>query len=65
VLAVFTKYEQFRREISFKLGDQGLDTSTDPTLLDAEVERIFEEQYLAGLTGSPPVVRLESEDFVN
>ena len=64
MLAVFTKYEQFRREISFKLGDQGLDT-TDPTLLDAEVERIFEEQYLAGLTGSPPVVRLESEDFVN
>ena len=62
VIAVFTKYEQFRHEISFKLEDQGLDTS-DPALLDAEVERIFNEQYLARLAGSPPVVRLESEDF--
>jgi hypothetical protein len=65
VIAVFTKYEQFKREISFKLEDQGIDTITDPALLRAEVERIFESQYLAKLMGPPPVVCLESEDFEN
>jgi hypothetical protein len=65
VIAVFTKYDQFKREINFKLEDQGLDTNTHPALLDAEVERIFNNEYLARLAGSPPVVRLESEDFVN
>ena len=63
VIAVFTKYDQVRREINFRLDDEGLDTSTDPALLSIEVERIFGEQYLARLTGSPPVVRLESENL--
>jgi hypothetical protein len=65
VIAVFTKYDQFRREINFKLEDQGLGTSTEPGLLNAEVERIFEKQYLANLRGAAPFVRLESEKFVN
>jgi len=65
VIAVFTKYDQFKREINFRLEDQGLDASTDPALLSAEAERIFEQQYLAKLTGSPPVVRLESENLIN
>jgi len=51
----------------FRLEDQGLDTSTstDPVLLNAKVEGIFNEQYLAKLTVSAPVVHLESENFVN
>ena len=49
----------------FRLEDRGLNTSTDQALLNAEVERIFNEQYLAKLTGSTPVVCLESENFVN
>jgi hypothetical protein len=60
VIAVFTKYDQFRRETIFMLEDRALDTCTD-----AEVERVFKEQYLAKLTGSAPVVRLESENAVN
>jgi hypothetical protein len=32
---------------------------------DAEAERIFNDRYLADLKGSPSVVCLESEDFVN
>jgi hypothetical protein len=63
VIAVFTKYDQFRRNIMMKLEDQGHGTS--PGLLNAEVENIFNGRYLANLTGSPPVVRLESEGFVN
>jgi hypothetical protein len=65
VIAVFTKYDQFRRETIFRLEDQGVDTSTNPARLDAEIEKIFNEQYLAKLTGSAPVVHLESENFVN
>jgi hypothetical protein len=65
VIAVFTKYDQFKREINFKLEDQGLDTDTHPALLNAEMERIFNKEYLARLAGSPPVVRLEGENFVN
>jgi len=65
VIAVFTKYDQFRRETIFRLEDQGLDTSTNPVLLNAEVERTFNEQYLAKLTGSEPAVRLGGENFVN
>jgi len=59
VIAVFTKYDQFRRDISFKLEDQGC----DPALRDAEVENVFKQYYLANLMGSPPFIRLESEDF--
>jgi len=55
VIAVFTKYEQFRREVMMKLEDQkrGL------ALLSDEIESIFDSHYLANLRGSPPVVRLE------
>jgi hypothetical protein len=57
VIAVFTKYEQFRREVMMKLEDQkrGL------ALLGDEIESIFDSHYLANLRGSPPVVRLESK----
>jgi hypothetical protein len=59
MVAVFTKYDQFRRNIRIKLEDQ----HRDPSLLDAEVENVFIEHYLAAIAGSPPFVRLESEDF--
>jgi hypothetical protein len=49
----------------FRLEDQGVDTSTDAAPLNAEVEKIFDEQYLAKLTRSAPFVRLESENFIN
>jgi|SRR6266850_4377176 len=61
VIAVFTKYDQFRREIKYSLEKQG----TDEALLNAEVKRNFEEQYVAKLPVSAPAVRLESERFVN
>ena len=58
MIAVFTKHDQFRRDITMKLEDQ----HRDPALLDDEMEKIFGEQFLANLKGSPPFVRLESED---
>ena len=59
MIVVFTKYDQFRRDIGFKLEDRKL----DPTLLDAEVERIFREEYLTKLRESTPFLWLESESF--
>jgi hypothetical protein len=57
VIAVFTKYDQFRRNIKINLEDE----HRDPSLLHAEVESVFNKHYLGGLTGPPPFIRLESE----
>lgn len=57
MIAVFTKYDQFKRDVGMKLEDQG----GDAALLDDEMERIFKEEFLANLKGTPPCVRLESE----
>ena len=62
VIAVFTKYDQFKRNIKIKLDDEGRDLETR---LDTEVESAFERDYLARLSGPPPFVRLESEYFLN
>jgi len=59
VVAVFTKYDQFKRDIKMKLEDEGCDREID---LNAEVENIFNRHYLASLNGPPPFIRLESED---
>jgi len=64
VIAVFTKYDQFRRETIFKLEDQGLNTCTDAVLLNAKVEKIFNKEYLVKLRESAPFVCLESESFI-
>jgi hypothetical protein len=62
VIAVFTKYEQFKREIRMKLEDQH---RYQETQLDAEVESVFNQHYLAKLTGPPPSIHLESEVFTH
>jgi len=54
VIAVFTKYDQFKHDIEMKLEDENLETD-----LDAEVEKIFDQHYLASLGGDPRFVRLE------
>jgi len=64
-IVVFTKYDQFRLETRFRLEDRGLDASTDTALLNTEVEKIFQEEYLAKLPVSAPAVCLQSESFVN
>jgi hypothetical protein len=56
---VFTKFDQFRREIRLRLEDQGRDTA----FVNDEIERVFKEQFLANLKVSLPIVRLEGEAF--
>jgi len=59
VIAVFTKYDQFKRDVKMRLEDEGRDPEMD---LDAEVDNIFNQHYLANLNGPPPFICLESED---
>lgn len=61
-MAVFTKFDQFKRDIKMRLEDEGRDPETG---LDAEVQRVFEHHYLARLAGPPPFIRLESEGFTH
>jgi hypothetical protein len=61
VIAVFTKYDQFKREIKMKMEDARRGSETN---LKDEAESIFHEHYLASLGGAPPFVRLESEYLV-
>jgi hypothetical protein len=58
VIAVFTKFDQFKRNIKMKLEDEGRDPETH---FGTEVESVFHQNYLDSLSGPPPFVRLESE----
>ena len=58
VLAVFTKYDQFKHDTKMNLEDEGRNPEMD---LDDELDKIFRQHYLAMLNGPPPFVRLESE----
>jgi hypothetical protein len=59
VIAIFTKFDQFKRDVRMKMDDEGRDPGTN---LNEEVEGRFREHYQAGLGGSPLFVRLESKD---
>jgi len=66
VIAVFTKFDQFKRDIEMKLEDQGHDpnaTLDDDPNRDNEVENVFGTEYKAHLGGSSLFVRLESKFF--
>jgi len=58
VIAVFTKYDDFKLTIGIDMEDK------DPTDVDAEVERVFKEQYLTLVEGAWKHVRLESESLI-
>ena len=63
VIAVFTKFDQFKRNIKMKLEDEGRGPETH---FETEMESVFHQYYLDSLSesGPPPFVRLESEDFL-
>ena len=61
VIAIFTKYDQFKHDIKMKLEDEGHDPLAEMDL-NAEVQNIFNQHYLARLNGPPPFIHLESKD---
>jgi hypothetical protein len=64
VIAVFTKHDQFRRNVKMKLEDRR-NGEVDQALLDTEIEDIFNKYYLANLGEAPRFVCLESKVFTN
>ena len=60
VIAVFTKFDQFKRNIKMQLEDEGRDIETH---FETEVKSVFDQYYLGGLSEPPPYVRLESEEL--
>ena len=63
LIAVFTKYDQFKNNIEIDLERAGYaDWETEA---QAKAERVFQEQYLRRLGGMPHFVRLESEVLEN
>jgi hypothetical protein len=68
VIAVFTKYDQFKIDIEMKLEDE---KSKNPynvqRTLEEEMKGVFQYDYLGRLGETPPhrYTRLESEGFGN
>ena len=63
VIAVFTKYDQFKRNIKMNLEDEAHEGPDPGNRFEDEAESIFKHHYLTSLGRTPPFVRLESEDF--
>ena len=63
VIVLFTKYDQFKRNIKMKLEDEAYEGRDLGTHSDIEVESVFNDHYLTHLGGTPPFFRLESEYF--
>ena len=60
VIAVFTKYDQFKRDVKMELVSNSPNASSEDVMNEAE--KIFQEHYLGVLKGnSPRNVRLESK----
>ena len=59
IIAVFTKYDQFRLNIEMNLEDDGCFQSENEA--PAEAERVFKEQYVGKLGVTTPFVCLESK----
>ncbi|KAF8136754.1 hypothetical protein EV363DRAFT_1320427 [Boletus edulis] len=60
VIAVFTKYDQFKRDIKIKLAMRSGGRSLTAKDVDGEVEKVFQEQYWDVVKDeSPRYVRLE------
>ena len=59
MIAVFTKYDQFKDNIEIRLKRGG--RANWETEAPVEAERVFQDEYLGKLGGTPHFVRLEGE----
>lgn len=57
IIVVFTKYDQFLRNVKMNLEDYG---NPDDNTISDEAERQFQEHYLCHLSDGVRYVRLES-----
>lgn len=62
VIAVFTKYDQFKIDVKMKMEDDEKDIT--PETLSSEINQQFEKEYLQGVERQTEYVQLESEYFM-
>ena len=62
VIAIFTKFDQFKRNMQMNLEDEG---RAKETSLNNEVEAMFHEHYKASVEEASFIIRLESEGFLS
>ena len=64
-MALFTKYDQFKRNIKMKLNEHDPPITVTDTHINGEVKRIFQKHYMAHLHEHATLYMcLESEEFV-
>jgi len=58
IIAVFTKYDQFKLNVEMKLQDEGEDSL--PEVIEEKVKELFQAEYLGMISGQPRYITLES-----
>jgi hypothetical protein len=58
IIAVFTKYDQFKLNVEFKLEDKGKDPL--PEVIEEKAKELFQAEYLGMISGQPRYKTLES-----
>ena len=64
MIAVFTKFDQFKRDIQMKMEDEGRYNGNNLELFKTELENMFNKQYLASLSKHTLFVWLEGAHCV-
>lgn len=60
IVAVFTKYDQFKINVELRLEDKGCENLTSEHI-DKEIKKCFQAEYLEEMNGQPRHVKLESK----
>ena len=59
IIAVFTKYDQFKFNVEMKLQDEGQDPL--PGVVEEKAKEWFQAEYLDTILGQPRYITLESK----
>ena len=63
IIAVFTKYDQFKRNVKMKLEDDGWPKHDVEQMAVAKAEEKFQRDYLGALRSKPRFVCLERRSY--
>jgi hypothetical protein len=58
IIAVFTKYDQFKFNVEMMLEDEGDDSL--PGVIEEKAKELFQAEYLGMISGQPRYITLES-----
>ena len=59
IIAVFTKYDQFKLNVEMKLEDEGEDAL--PGVVEEKAKELFQDEYLGMVSEQPRYIILESK----